>query len=141
MMPRRRMIIACVACVACAVLMTGCNTEGYITDQANIETYVKNLTLCGDKYLTIASGGATRSVPLEAVSRIVMANEETRTINGQLYFCAAVEFRDGSKLDAKNKSNTPLTYILVSSSLCGDSQKGRYTISLANVYKAIIKSN
>jgi len=138
MMPRL-LSAACVA-GACA-LLAGCNTVGYITDQANIETYVTNLSLCGDKYLMIASGGATRSVPLEAVSRIVMANEETNTIGGKLYFCASVEFRDGSKLDAKNKSNAPLTYVLVSSSLCGDSQKGHYTISLANVYKVIIKSN
>ena len=137
----RSLAAACAACAACVAIMTGCNSEGYITDQSNIETYVKNLTLCGDKYLTIASGGATRSVPLEALSRIVMANEETRTINGQLYFCASVEFRDGTKLDAKTKSNSPLTYILVGSSLCGDSQKGRYTIGLANVYKVIIKSN
>lgn len=138
MMPRC-LISACVACV-CA-LASGCNTTGYITDQANRETYVTNLSLCGDKYLTITSGGATQSVPLEAVSRIVMANEETSTIGGNLYFCATVEFRDGSKLDAKNKTNSPLTYILVSSSLCGESQKGQYTISLANVSKVIIKSN
>jgi hypothetical protein len=131
--------------VSCAVLMAGllagCNTEGYVTDQTNTETYVKNLSLCGDKFLTIESGGATRNVPLEAVTRIVIANEENKTINGQLYFCASVEFRDGSKLDGKNKSNTPLTFILVGGSLCGETQKGRYMISLANVYKAIIKSN
>jgi hypothetical protein len=137
---RSRLLSAVCIAAACAFL-TGCNIEGYITDQTNTETYVKSLSLCGDKYFTIESGGATRNVPLEAVSRIVMANEETRTVGGHLYFCANVEFRDGSKLEAKNKSNTPLTYILVSSSLCGESQKGHYTISLANVYKAIIKSN
>jgi hypothetical protein len=126
--------------LAVCVLFAGCNLEGYITDQSNLETYVKNISLCGDKYLTIVTGGALRTVPLEAISRIAVANEESRTINGQLYFCASVEFRDGTRLDAKNKSNTPLTYILTSGSLCGDSQKGRYTISLANVYKAIIKA-
>jgi hypothetical protein len=128
----------CILC-ACAAL-AGCALEGYVTDQSNTETYVKNINLCGDKYITVTSGGAVRSLPLEAISRIVMANEEAKTIDGQLYFCASVEFRDGSKLDAKNKSNTPLTYVLVSNSLCGDSQKGRYTISLANVSKVIIKS-
>jgi hypothetical protein len=126
---------------ATLAVFAGCNSEGYITDQANIETYVKNVTLCGDTYLTIASGGASRSVPLAAISRIVMASEETRTINGQLYFCANVEFRDGTKLDAKTKTNTPLTFVQVSGSLCGDSQKGRYSISLDKIYKVIIKSN
>jgi hypothetical protein len=124
----------------CAVL-PGCNSEGYITDQSNIETYVKNVSLCGDKYLTVVSGGGRRSIPLGAVSRIVVANEENRTINGQLYFCASVEFRDGTKIDAKTKSNAPLTFILVNGSLCGDSQKGHYTISLANVSKLILKGN
>jgi hypothetical protein len=134
----RRFGIGCVLCLCAA--FAGCNLEGYITDQSGIETYVRNISLCGDKYLTIATGGAVRTVPLEAISRIVVANEESRTINGQLYFCAGVEFRDGTRLDAKNKSNTPLTYVLTSGSLCGDSQKGRYTISLASVYKAIIKA-
>jgi hypothetical protein len=139
-MTRRLVRLLGLMAVLCFVV-AGCHTEGYVTDLSNIETYVKNLSLCGDKYLTIMNGGAVRNVPLEAVSRIVMANEETRTISGQLYFCATLEFRDGSKLDAKNKSNTPLTYVLVSCSLCGDSQKGRYTIGLNNVYKVIIKSN
>jgi hypothetical protein len=134
------------ALLGAAVLLSltaiaGCRTEGYITDQSNIETFVKNLSLCGDTYLTVMNGGAVRTMPLEAVSRIVMNNEETRTIGGRLYYCASLEFRDGSKLDAKNKSGTPLTYVLVSGSLCGDSQKGRYTIGLNNVAKAIIKSN
>jgi hypothetical protein len=140
-MPRRIGPALCACALGLCAILPGCNSEGYVTDQSNIETYVKNVTLCGDRYLTVASGGARRSVPLGAVSRIVMANEETKTINGQLYFCASVEFRDGSKLDAKTKSNAPLTFVLVSGSLCGDSQKGHYTISLANVSKLILKGN
>jgi hypothetical protein len=136
----RRIAAAGLAAAALAGL-AGCNSEGYITDQSNIETYVKNLTLCGDSYLTVASGGAARSVPLASISSIVVASEENRTINGQLYFCASIEFRDGTKLDAKTKANVPLTFVQVSGSLCGDSQKGRYSISLAKVYKVIIKSN
>jgi hypothetical protein len=119
---------------------SGCDTEGYVTDQSNIETYVKNVTLCGEKQLTIVSGGAVRTVPIEAISRIVMSNETSRTISGNLYFCGSVEFKDGSKLDARNKANDPLTLIDVGSSLCGESQKGHYSISLANVYKVILKS-
>jgi hypothetical protein len=136
---RRLLYMAGALCAL--VVLAGCNLEGYVTDQSNIETYVKNISLCGDRYITVASGGAVRSLPLAAFSRIVMANEETKTINGSLYFCASVEFRDGSKLDAKNKSNSPLTFILTSGSLCGDSQKGHYSIGLANVSKVIIKGN
>jgi len=127
------------ACMCAAVC--GCESEGYITDQSNIETYVKNVTLCGDKTIAIVNGGSVQNVPIEAFSRIVVANEESRSIGGKLFFCATIEFKDGSKLDAKNKANTPLTFIDATRSLCGESQKGRYTISIANVSKVIIKSN
>jgi hypothetical protein len=134
-------ILAAGCALAAVCVFSGCHLEAYVTDQSNIETYIKNVSLCGDKYITVASGGAVQSVPLESVTRIVVANEENKTINGQLYFCASVEFRDGTKLDAKNKSNTPLTYINTTGTLCGDSQKGHYTIGLANVSKVIIKGN
>ncbi len=135
-----RLIKTLVALSLCALFL-GCENEAYITDQSNIETYVKNVTLCNDKTIAIVNGGSVQNIPLEAFSRIVIANEESKSIGGKLFFCASIEFKDGTKLDAKSKANMPLTFIDASCSLCGDTQKGHYTITIANVYKIILKSN
>ena len=58
--------LPCALVLALLFVIAGCHTEGYITDQSNIETYVKNLSLCGDRYLTVMNGGAVRTVPLLA---------------------------------------------------------------------------
>jgi hypothetical protein len=138
MIHKNKMMIIAVVLFAVLCCTTGCDTEGTVIDQAKIETVITNASFCGEKFLRIASGGGEKQVPIEAISRIFVSNETYQTINGRLYFCATVEFADGKKLDARDKSNNPLTFIDVSTSICGESQKGHFTISLADVYKAML---
>jgi hypothetical protein len=76
-----------------------------------------------------------KDIPLEAFDEITIFNDESRTIGGRLYFLATVVLRDGTKMEARKKDNTPVTYILTSNVLCGESHKGRFSINLANVSK------
>jgi hypothetical protein len=124
--------------IAC---LTGCAVTAYITDIANVETQVKNVSVSGAKTLTVVNGESVKNIPLESCDEITVSSEESRTVAGRLFFLGTVVLRDGTKLDARNKNNEPLTYVLASDVISGESHKGRFSISFANVTKIRIVKN
>jgi len=129
----KRIVKGALCALVLAGIFAGCDIQGYVTDQNKQDTQVTHMSICDGHPVRIVSGGAVKDVPLEAFSVITITNDETRSIGGELYFCASVTFRDGSKLDARNKENAPITFVNVGASLCGESEKGTFSIGLANV--------
>jgi hypothetical protein len=115
--------------------LTGCDTSGYVTDTSGMETKVINMRLLGEKNFTVIYGESVKGLPLEACGEITIFNDNTKTLGGKLYFPASVALRDGAKMDARKKDNTPATYIQVGDVLCGESHLGRFSIGLTNVSK------
>jgi hypothetical protein len=125
---------------ACGAVLwlCGCDANGVVTDNAGVETQVKNISLSSGSAITVLNGESLKNIPLEAISEVTISPEDSRTIGGRLFFLASVTLQDGTKLDARNKGNNPLTHISVADVITGQSHKGQFSISLVNVAKVKI---
>jgi hypothetical protein len=134
----RRIAYVLAAGVLCLCLY-GCKIEGTIVDTAHVETQVTDMHLAGDREFTVLNGESMKNIPLEACVQINIYSDESRVVAGQLYYAASLELRDGTRMEKRSKTGTPLTFILVTNTLVGESHKSLVSVSLANISRIYFK--
>lgn len=134
-----RRIVHTLAAAAVCLCLYGCKIEGTIVDTANVETQVTDMHLAGDKEFTVISGESMKRIPLAACVQIKIYSDESRVIAGQLYYAASLELRDGTRMEKRNKTGAPLTFILVTNTVVGESHKSLVSVSLANISRIYFK--
>ncbi|MBD3393793.1 MAG: hypothetical protein GF418_16810 [Chitinivibrionales bacterium] len=130
------------AMVALCALCAGCGVTALVTDLSRNTTEVSKVKLSPSRgKLTILHGGATRTVRLKDVEKIVVYPHGTRNAGGKLYYQAEVILDDGTRIGFSDPSaGKPAdAFVCIDGSLRGRAEGGTYQITFDKVSQIEIR--
>ena len=133
--------IAPVFSMACALMMAGCGINATVVDRMGFQTTVSSLHAEPGPSIRLLVGDAAWDVPLKSIETLEVDSINYRTINGEIYFPAKINFnnRGTTPPPGKSKMGDNKIFVCAGIKLVGKNNNGSFSISMDKVSKLNVK--
>jgi len=127
--------------ILCAAMLGGCGISGTVVDRMGFQTAVTNLRAEPAHTVRILLGDSMWDIPLKSIESLEVDSINYRTINGEIFFPAKINFsnRGTTPPPGKGKMSDSRIFICAGTTLVGKNKNGSFSISMDKVSKLNMK--
>ncbi|MFH1760505.1 MAG: hypothetical protein ABIA63_05325 [bacterium] len=129
------MIRISISALLTGLLLLGCmkiHIKAVVQDINGLETEIDKARLAKGNAFYVIDGMARRTIPIKEVDIIKFSSDVLKTINGEIYYQAQVELKDGTKIipyQLPDGTRSPV-FVNIENEIQGDYHSGKFSLDL-----------